>query len=54
MGSINIDDEGMPSQKTVLIENGILKQFLADRVGADELGIPRTGSGRRESYNMLL
>ena len=49
-GSVNIDDEGMPTQKTTLIENGILKSFLADRVGAQEVGVPRTGSGRRQNY----
>jgi TldD protein len=49
-GSFNIDDEGLPAQRTVLIENGILKTFLADRIGAAQVGIARTGSGRRESY----
>ena len=49
-GSIALDDEGMPTQRTVLIENGVLKAFLSDRVGAQECGLPRTGSARRESY----
>jgi TldD protein len=49
-GSFNIDDEGLPAQRTVLIENGVLKTFLADRIGAAQVDIPRTGSGRRESY----
>jgi TldD protein len=49
-GSLNIDDEGMPVQKTVLIENGVLKAYMSDRVGERETGAPRTGSGRRESY----
>ncbi|MGQ4808459.1 Metalloprotease TldD [Candidatus Entotheonellaceae bacterium PAL068K] len=49
-GSLNIDDEGMPAQRTVLIENGILKTFLADRSGARQVDVPRSGSGRRESY----
>ncbi len=49
-GSLNIDDEGIPAQRTVLIENGVLKTFLADRTGARQVGVPRTGSGRRESY----
>ncbi len=49
-GSIQVDDEGMPAQRTVLIENGILKTFLSDRVGATEVGVPRSGSARRESY----
>lgn len=49
-GSINIDDEGMEARKTVLIKDGILKSFLADRVGASEVGVARTGSGRRQNY----
>jgi len=49
-GSLAIDDEGIPTQRTVLIENGILKNFLSDRVGAKELNLPLTGSARRESY----
>ena len=49
-GSCNIDDEGTPTQKTVLIENGILKNYLSDRIGAGQVGIPRSGSARRESY----
>jgi len=49
-GSINIDDEGMKTKKTTLIENGFLKSFLADRVGAQEVGVERTGSGRRQNY----
>ncbi len=49
-GSLNVDDEGMPAQRTVLIENGVLKTFLADRIGAAQVGVVRSGSGRRESY----
>ncbi len=49
-GSSSIDDEGMPRQKNVLIENGILKGFMADRLGALKLKVPRTGSGRRQDY----
>ena len=49
-GSIDMDDEGMPVQRTLLIENGILKNFLADRAGSLRTGHPRTGSGRRQSY----
>ncbi|MDR3001172.1 MAG: TldD/PmbA family protein [Fibromonadaceae bacterium] len=49
-GSLAVDDEGTPTQRTVLIENGILKNFLSDRVGAMELDLPLTGSARRESY----
>ncbi len=49
-GTIDMDDEGMPTQRTLLIENGILKNFLADRTGSLRTGHPRTGSGRRQSY----
>ena len=49
-GSINIDDEGMPTERTQLIKDGRLVHFLADRLGAAQTGHPRTGSGRRESY----
>lgn len=49
-GSLNVDDEGLPSQRTVLIENGVLRNYLSDRLGAKQLGIARTGSARRESY----
>jgi TldD protein len=49
-GSVDMDDEGMPVQRTLLIENGILKNFLSDRVGYIRTGHPRTGSGRRQSY----
>ena len=49
-GSCNVDDEGTPTKKTILIENGILKNYLSDRIGARQVGIPRSGSARRESY----
>ena len=49
-GSCNIDDEGTPTQKTTLIENGVLKNYLSDRIGASQVSIPRSGSARRESY----
>jgi TldD protein len=49
-GSINVDDEGTPTQRTVLIENGILKGYLQDRLNASLMGMPVTGNGRRESY----
>jgi len=49
-GSINLDDEGMPTQRTQLIKNGRLENFLVDRQGARQTGHPRSGSGRRESY----
>ncbi|HRP70739.1 MAG TPA: TldD/PmbA family protein, partial [Turneriella sp.] len=49
-GSLAVDDEGTPTERTVLIENGILKNYIADKVGALECGVRRTGSARRESY----
>ncbi len=49
-GSISVDDEGMPTQKTQLIKNGKLENFLCDRMGEIKTGHPRTGSARRESY----
>ena len=49
-GSLNVDDEGSPTQNTVLIEKGILKGYLADKLSARLMGIPDTGNGRRESY----
>lgn len=49
-GSLSIDDEGMPTKKTSLIENGILKNFISDRLGEIKTGHKRTGSARRQSY----
>ncbi len=49
-GTIDMDDEGMPAQRTLLIENGILKNFISDRAGFVRTGHPRTGSGRRQNY----
>lgn len=49
-GSLTLDDEGLPVQKTVLIENGILKSYMVDQMGARRTGYAPTGSGRRESY----
>ena len=49
-GSLKYDDEGTPTQRTTLIENGILKTYMSDRVGAAEVGIALTGSARRENY----
>jgi TldD protein len=49
-GTIDMDDEGMPVQRTLLIEKGVLKNFLADRAGSVRTGHPRTGSGRRQDY----
>ena len=52
-GSLNIDDEGTPTQKTVLIENGILKGYMQDKLNARLMGVSPTGNGRRESYAHL-
>ena len=52
-GSLTIDDEGTPSQKTVLIENGILKNFMQDRLNAKLMNTNATGNGRRESYSCI-
>ena len=49
-GSLNIDDEGMPTNKLVLIENGILKNYMIDKLNGLRMGMAPTGSGRRESY----
>ena len=49
-GSLTIDDEGTPTQRTVLIEDGILKGYLQDRMNARLSGVAATGNGRRESY----
>jgi len=49
-GSLEIDDEGTPTRRTTLIENGVLRSYLSDRVGAAECDVPLTGSARRESY----
>lgn len=49
-GSVNIDDEGNPTARNVLIENGILKGYMVDRLGSRRMGMPMTGNSRRESY----
>ena len=49
-GSINIDDEGATTRRNVLIENGVLKSYLVDYLNGLKMGMPSTGSGRRESY----
>lgn len=49
-GMVNVDDEGMPSQRTVLIDRGVLTSFIVDKVGALKTGHARTGSGRRQNY----
>ncbi len=52
-GSINIDDEGNDTEKTFLIENGIMKSYLHDRLSAKFYGVKPTGSGRRESFKHM-
>jgi TldD protein len=52
-GSINVDDEGSPTQNTVLIEKGILKGYLSDKLSAKLMSMPDTGNGRRESYEHI-
>jgi TldD protein len=49
-GSLGMDDEGHPTQKNILIEKGVLKGYLCDRLGARKLGMAPTGSGRRQGY----
>jgi TldD protein len=52
-GSLNIDDEGTATENTVLIENGVLKGYMQDKLNARLMGVPVTGNGRRESYAHL-
>jgi len=52
-GSLSIDDEGVPGQYNVLIENGILKGYMQDKLNARLMGVAPTGNGRRESYAHL-
>lgn len=52
-GSLNVDDEGNPTSQTVLIENGILRGYLQDKLSARLTGAALTGNGRRESYRHL-
>ncbi|MBK7706977.1 MAG: metalloprotease TldD [Acidobacteria bacterium] len=50
-GTINVDDEGNSPQSTVLIENGILRGYMNDRISAKKLGVSSSGNGRRQAYN---
>ncbi|RDU95128.1 metalloprotease TldD [Trinickia dinghuensis] len=52
-GSLNIDDEGCPTQRTVLIENGVLRGYMQDSLSARLMGMKPTGNGRREGYAVL-
>jgi len=52
-GSLNVDDEGNPTQRNVLIENGILRGYLQDALSSRILGAAPTGNGRRESYEYI-
>ena len=49
-GSLNVDDEATPGQKTVLVENGILRSYMHDKISAKHYKVKPTGNGRRESY----
>jgi TldD protein len=49
-GSLNVDDEGNPTRRNVLIENGILRGYMQDRLNSRLMGMDATGNGRRESY----
>ncbi len=53
-GSLTIDDEGTPTERTVLIEKGILKNFMQDRLNARLMNTRSTGSGRRENYRHIV
>ena len=49
-GSVNFDDEGVPGQRTMMVEDGILTSYLHDRISASYFGVKPTGNGRRESF----
>ena len=53
LGSVNVDDEGTPGQKTMLVENGILTSYMHDRISAKYYNIKPTGNGRRQSYQHI-
>jgi TldD protein len=49
-GALNVDDEGTPGQRTVLVDKGVMSSFLHDGISARHYGVPSTGSGRRQSF----
>jgi TldD protein len=49
-GSLTVDDEGMPTKKTVLIDRGVLSSYIVDQLGSKQTGFAATGSGRRQNY----
>ena len=53
-GSLSVDDEGTPTNRTVLIEDGILKGYMQDRQNARLMGVAPTGNGRREAYDATI
>jgi TldD protein len=52
-GSVDFDDEGIASQKTYIVKNGVLNSYLHDRISAKFYGIPSTGNGRRQSFRFI-
>ncbi|MDH3274801.1 MAG: TldD/PmbA family protein [Gammaproteobacteria bacterium] len=52
-GALNYDDEGVKAGRTVMVEDGVLKSYLHDRISAKQYGLTPTGSGRRESYKFM-
>jgi TldD protein len=52
-GSLNVDDEGTPGQHKALVENGVLRSYMQDRLNARLMGVESTGSGRRQSFRFL-
>jgi TldD protein len=52
-GTINFDDEGTPAKRNVLIRNGVLEDYMTDILSAKQLGLQRTGNGRRESFRYI-
>ena len=52
-GSVNVDDEGVPGQKTYMVRNGLLNSYLHDRISARHYGVAPTGNGRRESFRYM-